>query len=116
MSKLPEIIQIGAQEFTISQRSKKEDGMLNEGAYGYTLETENLIVIDADIHVSKKRVTVIHEIMHAIRLINDSPIKPKKEDEFEDVEHYFISMWEANLIQVLRDNPKLKNWIFDDEK
>jgi len=116
MSKLPEIIQIGAQEFTISQRSKKEDGMLNEGAYGYTLETENLIVIDADIHVSKKRVTVIHEIMHAIRIINDSPIKPNKEDEFEDVEHYFISMWEANLIQVLRDNPKLKNWIFEDAK
>ena len=116
MPKLPETIRIGAQEFTIVQRSKKEDGMLNDGAYGYTLDTENLIVIDSDIHLSKKKVTVIHEIMHAIRLTNDSPIKPKKDDEFEDIEHYFISMWEANLIQVLKDNPKLKNWIFEDEK
>lgn len=114
MSKLPESIKIGAQVFSVVQRSRKEDGMLNDGSYGYTLDTENLIVIDAEMHISKKRVTVVHEIMHAIRLINDSPIKPKKEDEFEDVEHYFIAMWEANLIQVLKDNPKLKNWIFEE--
>jgi hypothetical protein len=47
-------------------------------------------------------------------MTNDSPIKPKKEDEFDDVEHYFISMWEGNIIRVLKDNPKLMKWIFEE--
>lgn len=115
MPKMPETVIIGAQVFRIVERSRKEDGMLSDGAYGYTLDQDNLIVVDADIHLSKKRVTVIHEIMHAIRMTNDSPIKPKKEDEFDDIEHYFISMWEGNLIKVLKDNPKLMKWIFEDE-
>lgn len=112
---MPGTVVIGAQVFKIVERSRKEDGMLNDGAYGYTLDQDNLIVVDADIHLSKKRVTVVHEIMHAIRMTNDSPIKPKKEDEFDDIEHYFISMWEGNLIKVFKENPKLMKWIFEDE-
>lgn len=115
MPKMPENIVIGAQVFRLVERSRKEDGMLSDGAYGYTLDQENLIVVDSETHLSKKRVTVVHEIMHAIRMINDSPIKPKKEDEFDDIEHYFISMWEGNLIKVFKDNPKLMKWIFEDE-
>jgi len=31
-------VKVGPQKFTIVERSPKEDGMLNEGAYGYTLD------------------------------------------------------------------------------
>ena len=37
-------IKVGPQRFDIIERNQGEDGMLNDGAYGYTLDHQNLIV------------------------------------------------------------------------
>jgi hypothetical protein len=108
---LPSKVKVGAQVFNVVSRSRKIDGMLNDETYGYTLDKENLIVIDSDIHITKKQVTLLHEIMHACRLVFDNGVKPSKTDEFDVWEHFFIGAWETSLIMVFRDNPKVLNYI-----
>jgi Mlc titration factor MtfA (ptsG expression regulator) len=104
-------IKIGPQNYVVEQRSRQNDGMLNDGSYGYTLDTGNIIIIDKDIAKSKQQVTLLHEILHAIRFNNDILPKPKKKDEFDDWEHYFIGLYEGNLLAVLKDNPELVEWL-----
>lgn len=108
---LPSQIKIGVQIFDVIERSRSKDGMLNDSSYGYTLDTENLIVLDSSIHFSKKQVTLLHEVMHACRMSFDNSVKPKKGEEFEAWEHYFIGVWETSLLLVFRDNPKLLDYI-----
>ena len=107
-------VKIGVQVFEIIERTQKEDGMLNEGSYGYTIDTQNVIVIDSNLHVSKKKVTIMHEVLHAARMVFDNSVKPKKSDDFEAWEHYFIGVWENSLIMVMRDNPELMQWLVSD--
>lgn len=112
---LPKSIIVGNQVFDVIERSSTEDGMLNDGAYGYTLDTKNLIVIDKDIHHSKKVVTLFHEIMHACRMVNEPSVKPKRNTELEDWEHFFIGVWENSLLMVLRDNPDLVAYLLKEK-
>ena len=112
-SKIPSKVKIGPQVFDIVQRNKNEDATLNDGSYGYTIDDGNIIVIDSAISVTKKQVTLLHEIMHCVRLINDAFPKPTKEDDFEAWEHFFIAMWESNLLMVLKDNVELTDWLLD---
>lgn len=109
---IPKSVKIGTQVFTIEERDPKKDGMLNDGSYGYTLDSKNLIVIDSTIHLSKKQVTLYHEIMHAARMANEGAgIKPGKNASFEEWEHHFIGIWENSMLLVLQDNPKLVEWL-----
>lgn len=108
---LPTSVKIGIQVFDIIERSSKQDGMLHDGSYGYTLDSKNMIVLDKDMHVTKKRITLFHEIMHAVRMVYENPTKPKKDATFEDWEHYFIGVWEHTLVMVFRDNPDVMAFI-----
>ena len=108
-------VKIGPQKFDIIQRDPKEDGMLNDGAYGYTLDGKNVIVLSSDLSNGKEKVTMLHEILHAIRMSNDGMPRPSKEDDFEAWEHYFIAMYETGLLAVLKDNPKLVEWLLNDQ-
>lgn len=113
---MPKSVKIGPQVFDIIERSQKEDGMLNDGSYGYTLDTKNTIVIDKDVHLSKKQVTLLHEIMHAARMVFESPTKPSKSATYEDWEHFFIGVWENSLLMILRENPDIVNWLINGDK
>jgi hypothetical protein len=112
--KIPKSIKVGAERYSIIERSVIEDGMLNDGCYGYTLESGNLIVLQRDIPITKKQVTLLHEILHAIRMVNDGLPKPKKEDDYEEWEHYFIGLWDNNLLAVFKENPELTEWLTND--
>jgi IrrE N-terminal-like domain len=100
-------IKIGPQTFDIVVRDPKQDGMLNDGAYGYTLDGSNVIVLNASNSNGKQQITLLHEILHAVRMNYEGMPKPSKEDDFEAWEHYFIAMYETGLLGVLKDNPKL---------
>ena len=104
-------IKIGAQEYKVEERNSQDDGMLNDGNHGYTVEAGNLIVLDKNIPKGKKQVTLLHEVLHAIRFVNDGMPKPKAKDDFEEWEHYFIALYEDNLLAVLKNNPDLKEWL-----
>lgn len=111
MVDVPKKIRIGAQSFEVIQRSSKEDGMLNDGNYGYTLDVQNVIVIDSDLQESKKRVVLVHELLHAARMVFEPHTKPTEKDDYEAWEHHFINIFENSLVMILQDNPKLVEWL-----
>ena len=108
-------IKVGPQKFEVIERKSNEDGMLNDGAYGYTLDNKNLIVLASGLANGKQQVTLLHEILHVIRMNYDNLPRPTKEDDFEAWEHYFIAMYEIGLLSVLKDNPKLVEWLVNEQ-
>jgi hypothetical protein len=111
----PKKARIGTHVFSIVERTKDTDGMLNDDTCGYTLEQQNLIVIDASMPLSKKKLTLFHELLHATRMVFDSSYQPGKNDSFDVWEHYFIGIWEEALLLLFRDNPTLMKWLTDAE-
>lgn len=104
-------VRIGPQVFDVEFRNTREDGMLNDNSYGYTLDQGNLIVVAADISLSKQQVTLVHEILHSARMILEGTSKPKKKAEYEEWEHHFISIYENAFIMIMQDNPELVKWL-----
>jgi hypothetical protein len=107
----PKSVKIGAQLFEIVEHERKKDATLHDGNYGYTIDEHNIIVIDANIHMTKKQVTLLHEIMHAARMVFEGPVKPADGASADDWEHHFIGVWETSLLMVLRDNPEIVKWL-----
>ena len=116
---LPKKIKIGSQTWTVEERSKLTDGMLNDDSYGYTLQQSNMIVVDKALPISRKRQTLLHELLHAIRYTQGgSGIKPDMEnvlphEVISTWEHYFIGVYEDGLLSVLRDNPSLVSFLLE---
>lgn len=104
-------VKIGAQVFRVIERSRLDDGMLSEGNLGYTLEDENLIVIEKSLSKTKKQSTLLHEVLHAARMERDTSVRPKKTDEYGTWEHYFIGIYENSLLLILKENPELVRWL-----
>ena len=105
----PTSVIIGPQIFSIEFRNPNVDGMLNDGSHGYTLDNGNLIVVSSEIGLGKQRVTLMHEILHAARMVFENGM-PKREADYEEWEHYFIGVYENAFLMILRDNPKLIEW------
>jgi Zn-dependent peptidase ImmA (M78 family) len=119
--KMPTKVKIGAQDWTIVERSRDDDGMINDDSYGYTLQKSNFIVIDKNCPPSRKRQTLFHELFHAVRFSNGSSgIKPDMENiQSDDViytwEHYFIAMYEDTMLSVFRENPAIVDYLLSNE-
>jgi hypothetical protein len=110
--KIPSRVKIGAQIFKIEERSVKQDGTLNDNAYGYTLDQGNLIVIDVSIAFSKKQQTLLHEIIHAIGMVyGGGQSQPGPKDNYEVWEHHFIGIWESPMLSFIKDNPGVVAWL-----
>lgn len=117
--KMPTNIQIGTQKWTIIERSSNIDDSLSSSAYGYTLDRSSTIIIDVDATPSRKRQTLLHELLHAIRFSMGSPITPTPNDDesktTEAWEHYFIGMYEEGLLLTIRNNPELLEYLLSEE-
>ena len=107
----PSEVKIGVQVFQIVELASKQDPLLAESNHGYTQDSRN--IIDKDMHESKKRVTVWHEIMHACRFVFETE-RPRPKAEFDELEHHFIGLWENSLLMVLKDNKELTEWLTGD--
>jgi hypothetical protein len=112
---LPKRVIVGTQVWTVVERNRTADGMLSEPNFGYTLPQENIIVIDKFATNSRKKQTLMHEILHAIRYTFGSPTIPGKKDELEVWEHYFIGMYEEGVLLVLRNNPQVLAYLLEIE-
>ncbi len=104
-------VKIGTQVWEIIERSSKKDSELNEGTYGYTMDKYNQIIIDIDLPESRKRTTVLHELLHAIRFTYGGATTPTKGTSYTDWEHHFIALWEEPLVTVLQENPELVKFL-----
>ena len=118
---VPTRIKIGAQDWTVIERSAADDGLISDDSYGYTLNKTNVIVLDKNCPPSRKRQTLFHELFHAIRFSNGSSgIKPDMDSIQQDEiiptwEHYFIAMYEDTMLSVLRENPKLTEYLLSND-
>lgn len=110
----PTKVKIGSQVWKIEFRDPKNDGMLNDGNHGYTLDGGNLIVVSSSLSRSKQQVTLLHEILHAMRMVFEN-VMPKPDSDFEEWEHYFIGVYENAILMVLRDNPEIIEWLEEED-
>jgi hypothetical protein len=113
MTKTPTTIRIGTQVWKVIEKPRKGDLSLSEDSFGYTLNRENIIVLDSGMSPSRKRQTLLHEVLHAIRFSFGNPVTPRKTDEAEIWEHYYIAMYEEGMLLVLRDNPELLEFLLE---
>ena len=110
---LPSKVKVGPQVYKIEFRDPAKDGMLNDGSHGYTLEAGNLIVVAKTIDISKQRVTLLHEILHACKFTFENTAGKRELSEIEDMEHYYIGIYENSLLMVMQDNPELIEWLME---
>jgi Mlc titration factor MtfA (ptsG expression regulator) len=106
----PKSVKLGPQTYDIEYRDTSTDGMLNDGSQGYTLDQGNLIVVANDISMSKQKIVVMHEILHAMRMIFENGL-PEKDSDYEKWEHFFIGVYENALVMFMRDNPEILDWL-----
>lgn len=112
---MPKTIKIGSQIWEISEQKRKHNAEFLDGTYGYTIDKDNTIIIDAEMANSVKRVTLFHEILHAVRFIFGGSFKPGKSTTYEEWEHYFIGLYEEPMLMVLRDNPELLAFLLSND-
>ena len=108
---MPKSIKIGTQVWEVSEQKRKHNSDFHEGTYGYTIDKDNTIVLDVEMPVSRKRTTLLHELLHAIRFTYGGVTTPSKSSNFADWEHYFIGLYEEPLITVLQENPDLADFL-----
>lgn len=109
--KIPKQIKIGHQIWIIREQKRKDDTSVQDGHYGYTQDKDAQITIDAEMPETLKRVTLLHELLHAIRFTFAGSFKPAKGTEYEEWEHYWIGLYEEPLVMLLRDNPELAEYL-----
>jgi Zn-dependent peptidase ImmA (M78 family) len=97
----------------ILEGSPKTDTMFSDGSFGYTHDGRNVIVLNANQSESKRKVTMMHELMHAARYTFQTG--EIKKGDYEAWEHHFINIWENSLLMILRDNPDLTAWLLEDK-
>jgi Zn-dependent peptidase ImmA (M78 family) len=108
---LPKSVKVGSQVWEITEQKRKHNSEFIDGTYGFTIDKDNVIVLDADMSNSVRRVTLLHEVLHAIRFTFGGSHRPHKSTSYEDWEHYWIGLVEEPLILVLRDNPDLVSFL-----
>jgi Zn-dependent peptidase ImmA (M78 family) len=117
--KMPTKVKIGTQNWTVIERSSNMDDALSSSAYGYTLVRSSTIIIDADATPSRKRQTLLHELLHAIRYsMGNLTIPSSSDDESKTTdawEHYFIGIYEEGVLAILRDNPLVTAYLLSEE-
>ena len=112
---MPKSIKIGTQVWEVSEQKRKHNSDFHEGTYGYTIDKDNTIVLDVEMPLSRKRTTLLHELLHAIRFTYGGVTTPNKGASFGDWEHYFIGLYEEPLITVLQENPELTDFLLGRE-
>lgn len=110
---IPKRVKIGTQIWEIVEQKRKHAS--EQDHFGFTNHRDNTITVDAEQAPSMKRVTLFHEILHAIKTTFGGSFVPGKGTSFEEWEHYFIGLYEEPVILVLKDNPELVEYLLSNE-
>lgn len=107
--KFPATVKIGSQIWEITEQKRKHS--VTNDHFGFTSTSNNTIVLDSEQVSSMKRVTLFHELLHAIKITFGGSFTPAKNTEFNELEHYFIGLYEEPVVLMLRDNPELVKYL-----
>ena len=109
--RMPKSVKIGSQVWEITEQKRKH---AMDNHYGVTMGKDNSIVIDAELSPSMARVTLFHELLHAIRITFGGSLTPNKWNDFFEAEHFWIGLFEEPVVAMLRDNPELVKYLTDE--
>jgi hypothetical protein len=109
--RIPKSVKIGSQIWEISEQKRKH---AMDNHYGVTNSKDNSIVLDAELSPSMMRVTLFHELLHAIRITFGGSLTPNKWTDFYEAEHFWIGTFEEPVVAMLRDNPELVKFLTDE--
>ena len=84
----------------------------NMGDRGQTDPETGVITIADHLGPGRARVTLLHEVMHAMHLHCGAVII--NSDDADDCEENLIRLWSGPLLMVLRDNPALVAYLLDE--
>lgn len=110
---MPTSVRIGSQLWEIKEQKRKHS--VDETHFGLTNVKDNTIIIDADQALTMKRVTLFHELLHAVRVTFGGSFIPGKGTSYDEWEHFFIGLYEEPVILMLRDNPDLVDFLLGSE-
>lgn len=111
IKQVPKSIRIGHRMFDLIVRSELDDVKLSD-CWGYTRTEYDHIVISENQSIHNFKGTLIHEVLHAIRVCRenkyvDDVYKPKKGLDSTHYEHFFIDLFSDGLVGIIQDNPDL---------
>lgn len=109
--RMPKSVKIGSQVWEVSEQKRKH---AMDNHYGITNGKDNSIVIDAELSPSMARVTLFHELLHAIRITFGGSLAPNKWLDYTEAEHFWIGLYEEPVVAMLRDNPELVKYLVDE--
>ena len=101
MNKLPSELKIGPITWKITY------GKTGKDAVGLTHSHKNEIIIFHKLNEEQKKVTLLHEILHAIAYTYG--FYPDKKNLEESV----VSIFTVPLLSVFIENPELKKYLFN---
>ncbi len=111
---LPTTIRVGAVEYTVTQDRdewmKIEHETQTKGYYGHSHHKDAKIYLNPDAAESVTRLTLLHEVLHCLtESAMGAPVFDTATlgEERDDREERIVRMFEAPLLNVLRDNPEL---------
>lgn len=115
---LPKVIKIGQREYNILTSSEDRDASLST-AHAYTMLNFDTIVVNENLSAGRLRSTLLHEILHAVGMVAHNPEAEvparDKDEEYGDYadrwEHFYLYQFSEPLVQLLRDNPKLVEFL-----
>ncbi len=96
----PTKLRILGVDWTVTEDGKRAQ---EEGVNGETDHNTFEILLDADAPEQKKRVVLLHEIIHAIDNMTHEPEHHLQEDQ--------VRCLTAGIYQVLRENPYFTTWL-----
>jgi hypothetical protein len=103
----PQKVKVGHVRYTL----RVEKGLASiAGATGTCGEDTQLILVDDQVGPDQERDTVLHELLHAIFFAsNVKSILPG--DDTKELEEKLILSTATRLLELLRDNPKLVEYL-----
>jgi hypothetical protein len=106
MANFPKKVSVGHVRYTV----RIEKGLASiAGASGTCGEDMQLILIDDQLGPDQERETVLHELMHAI--VHATGHRKALEEVDKNFEELLVYSMSVRLIELLRDNPKLVEYL-----
>ena len=107
--KIPKTIKISHYNYSIIETNDEE---ILDGNWGLIDYGQEVIYIRKELTHANKQTCLLHEILHGVFHMNRNNVMlfPSVKKE-KDLEHHFIFGVEETLMSVIKDNPKVMEYL-----
>lgn len=109
----PKTVKVGPYTYDVFLESSETNQDLGN-CYGYHDFDELSIVIRKELPLSLQRGVLLHELLHALYDVSELDETHINEEKKAHVEEVVVSRLTAHLLSLVRDNPKLVEYLVND--